>query len=255
MLSKIVRVPGFSGRRELPLERLYRYMPLDACNRMVECGEIRVTSSTKTFSRDEDPSTSRQDEEQKKSVRTTVSKIIRSRQVPKGFRFEIKEEGRAAGGTRVKLQSHVDDPYWMLALSTDLTLNLFEEFREKASIEILDPEEFVGRLRDASTQLLVAGDIFDYDHVDYADEYIAYGRAAISVSTFFHKASRYRVQKEYRVVWHPGRIAAKHAYLILGSLVDIVRVVSKEDVENGTRKEMRFPEDAIATYQRTNTPP
>ena len=64
MLSKRVHVDGFMGQREVSADRLYRYMPLTACERMVATGEVRVSSSTKF--ENEDLTDTRQDDEQTK---------------------------------------------------------------------------------------------------------------------------------------------------------------------------------------------
>ena len=253
MLTKFVHIPGFIGDRRVPLKRLYRYMPLDACVRMVERGEVRISSST-NFSDDEELSETRKDDEQSKSVSTVASEIIGTSRVPKGFGLEVHKGAEVDGGTRVKLRSHVEDSYWILALSTDLSCTLFDEFKENAAVEIHEPEEYFRRLENASHRLLFPRDIFGHDHIEYANEYIGYGRTAIEVSPFFHKSSRYRTQKEYRVVWHPRRTATTHEYLYLGRLDDIVNVVRRKDVESGATKEVRFPEDAIAKYRRNNTP-
>ena len=82
MLAERVHVPGFTGDKELPLARLYRYMPVEACRRLVERGEVRVSSST-NFNRDETLSETRRDDEQKKQVSTVLHKIT-----PKACRSE-----------------------------------------------------------------------------------------------------------------------------------------------------------------------
>ena len=253
MLTKFVHIPGFMGDRKVPLKRLYRYMPLDACVRMVGRGEVRVSSST-NFSDDEELSDTRKDDEQSKVVSAVASEIIETSRVPKGFRLQVHEGAESDGRTQFKLRSHVEDSYWILALSTNLSCALFDEFKETAAVEIHEPEEFLRRIKNASPRLLLPGEIFGHGHIEYADEYIGYGRTAIEVSPFFNKSSRYRTQKEYRVVWHPRRTATTHEYLHLGRLDDIVTVVRRKDVESGATKEVRFPDDAIAEYRRNNTP-
>ena len=251
VLTKSVPVPGFTGWRELPIKRLYRYMPVDACYRMVERGEVRVSSSSKMYPRTEDPSETRQDDEQSKAVTAVVSKYLGTKPVPKGFSMDVTEVQKTDGGTRMRFRSGVDDSYWYLALSTDLSLNLFEEFDEEASVEIHDPEEFMARLQTATDQLLVpySGDRFFHGPVDYGDDYVAYGRAVIRLNPCLHKPSRFAPQREYRVVWHPRRTASDHEYLRVSTLRDIARVIRKEAVMSGTEAEVRFPEDAVAEFQ------
>ena len=66
-------------------------------------------------------------------------------------------------------------------MSTDLTPALFDEFNEPAAVEILDPEEFIRRLENASHQLLLGStDISGIGRVQYADRYKAYGEVVIS---------------------------------------------------------------------------
>ena len=57
------------------------------------------------------------------------------------------------------------------------------------------------------------------------------------------------------MVWHPRRQARSHEWLYVEEgLADIARVVGREELESGDVKEVRFPEDVIAEYQRTHTP-
>lgn len=255
MLTESVHVPGFVGDKVLPLARLYRYMPVEACNRMVERGEVRVSSST-NFGRDETLSETRRDDEQNKQVSVVLHKLRQKPAVQQGFPFEIQGGEKTPSGTKTTFKSHVDDPFWILSLSTDLTRALFEEFKEPAVVEIMDPEEFINRLRSASAQLLLGPqDIFGHGRAQYGDSIKAYGETVISLSPLLHKADEYRAQKEYRVVWHPRRQARTHEWLYVdGGLADIARVVSREDLANGAQEEVRFPENAVADYQRTHTP-
>ena len=255
MLTGSVHVPGFAGDKALPLARLYRYMPVGACQRMVERGEVRVSSST-NFNQDETLSETRRDDEQSKQMSTVLHKVRKAPAAQKGFRVEVQQGEETPSGTETTFKSHVDDPFWILSLSTDLTPALFEEFDEPAAVEITEPEEFIRRLESASVQILLGPqDIFDHGRVRYADKVIAYGRVALRLNPLRHKAARYRPQKEYRVVWHPRRQATPHEWLYVEEgLADISRVVSREDLTSGVEREVRFPEDAIAEYQKTHTP-
>lgn len=255
MLTESVHVSGFAGDRVLPLTQLYRYMPVEACNRMVERGEVRVSSST-NFDRDETLSETRRDDEQNKQVGTVLHRLRTKPAVPKGFRFEIQEGEETPSGTKTTFKSHVDDPFWILSLSTDLTHALFREFKEPAAVEITDPEEFINRLKNASAQLLLGSqDIFGHGLAQYGDNIMAYGETVISLNPLLHKADKYRPQKEYRVVWHPRRQARTHEWLYVeGGLADIATVVSRKDLASGAEEEVRFPEDAVADYQRTHSP-
>ena len=146
-------------------------------------------------------------------------------------------------------------PFWILSLSTDLNLSLFEEFQEDAVVEIFDPEELFSRLEAVSDRIIGRGDIFAHDHVEYADEYIAYGQVALQVKPFHHKSRSFRSQKEYRVIWHPRRIATEHEFLYTTEpLDDIARVILKEDVEKHRENEVIFPDYAIEEYRKHNKP-
>ena len=244
MAARSVHVPENPRRRQLQVERLFRYMPLEACRDMVTSGHVRVSASTK-FDHDTGLSQTRRDNEQKKAVGTRVSEVLGTSVVHKGVKISVTWEGEDASGKQIKVESEVEDPFWILSLSTDLRLGLFEDFVEDAAVEILDVEEFLLRLKGASSELLRPGDIFDHGLVTYADEYVAYGRTVIRVSPFFHKGNLYRGHKEYRVVWHPRLTESEHDFLDLGSLDGIAKVVCKEELMNGSRSEVTFPDYGV----------
>lgn len=84
MLTGSVHVPGFAGDKALPLARLYRYMPVGACQRMVERGEVRVSSST-NFNQDETLSETRRDDEQSKQMSTVLHKVRKAPAAQEGL--------------------------------------------------------------------------------------------------------------------------------------------------------------------------
>lgn len=252
MVSKWLQVPGISGRKELKLTTLFRYMPLEACEKMVGEGEVRVSAST-TFLQDETLSETRRDDEESKNARAVVSELL-GWHVPEGFELSATYEDEKTEGTLVNFQAGVRNPYWILSLSTDLTLELFEEFDEDAAVEILDLEEFLRRLQGASGHLLSRGESFKYDHVEYGDDYVAYGLTVVPLNPLFQKGPSYSCQKEYRVVWWPKRGAAQHDFLYLGGLEGIAQVVRKDQLTNRTREEIRFPDYAVEEYRRTHKP-
>ena len=255
MLKKWEYVPGV-GRKELPVKRLYRYMPLDACRRMVECGDVRVSSST-SFT-DEALTATRRDDEQTQSVKASMSKVLGAGNVPKGFQVDVRTESAdgAEGGEETTFRTTIEDSYWILSLTTDLTLDLFDEFDETAAVEISDPERFLALLASASGRLLVdRRDFFGHDFVEYADRYLVVGTAALPMKPFMRKSAAYGSQKEFRVVWHPRRQALTHDWLHVGSLRDVARVVTREEVATGRVGEVRFPEDAVARYRKSRGAP
>ncbi|MCY3621501.1 MAG: hypothetical protein OXH68_07295 [Gammaproteobacteria bacterium] len=87
VLKKWEYVPDV-GRKQLPVKRLYRYMPVDACRRMVERGEVRVSSSD-SFN-DETLTQTRQDDEQTQSISASVSEVVGLGDAPKGFRVDVR---------------------------------------------------------------------------------------------------------------------------------------------------------------------
>ena len=233
MLKKWEHVPDL-GRKELPVKRLYRYMPLDACQRMAEYGEVRVSSSTSL--KDETLTETRRDDEQTQSVKASMSKVVGVGNIPKGFQVDVQTGSGDGpeGKEETTFRTRIEDSFWILSLTTDLTIDLFDEFDEIAAVEISDPERFVALLESASGRLLVdQRDIFAHDFVEYADHYLVYGRAALPMKPFMRKRVAYRSQKEFRVVWHPRRQALKHDWLYVGSLRDVAKVVTREDVAAG----------------------
>ncbi len=255
MLKKWEFVPDV-GRKELPVKRLFRYMPLDACRRMVESGVVRVSSST-SF-KDEALTETRRDDEQTQSIRASASEVLETGNVPKGFQVDVRSESGdgLVGGKETTFRTTIEDSYWILSLTTDLTLELFDEFDETAAVEITDPERFVALLASASGRLLRGQrDIFGHDFVEYADHYVVLGTAGIPMKPFMRKSTAYRSQKEFRVVWHPRRQALTHDWLYVGSLGDVARVVTRDEVATGRVGEVRFPEDAVARYRKTRGVP
>ena len=255
MLKKWEHVPDV-GRKELPVKRLYRYMPLDACRRMVEYGEVRVSSSTSL--NDETLTETRRDDEQTQSIKASMSKVAGVGDVPKGFQVDVRTESGDGpdGREETTFRTRVEDSFWILSLTTDLTIDLFDEFDEIAAVEICDPERLLALLESASGRLLIdERDIFAHDFVEYADHYLVYGTASLPMKPFMRKSVAYRSQKEFRVVWHPRRQALKHDWLYVGLLWDVARVVTREDVAAGRIGEVRFPEDAAARYRKSRGAP
>ena len=184
MLKKWEYVPNV-GRKELPVKRLYRYMPLDACRRMVDYGEVRVSSSDSL--NDEALTESRQDDEQTQSIRASMSEVVRLGDVPKGYQVDIRTESGddSEGRGESTFRMYIEDAFWILSLTTDLTIELFDEFDEIAAVEFTDPERFVALLESASGRLLMdQRDVFEHDFVEYADHYVVYGRAHLSMKPF-----------------------------------------------------------------------
>ena len=162
----------------------------------------------------------------------------------------------AEGRGETTFTTRIEDSFWILSLTTDLTIDLFDEYDETAAVEIVDPERFVALLEAASGRLLMDGrDVFGHDFVEYADHYLVYGRARLAMNPFMRKSVAYRGQKEYRVVWHPRRQALQHDWLYLESLRGLARVVTREDVAAGRIGEVRFPEDAVARYRKSRGAP
>lgn len=102
---------------------------------MVNTGQVRVSAST-NCDRDVGLLQTRQDEKQKKAVRTRMSEVSGTSVVPKGFEVGVTCDEEEASGTQIRMESEVEDSYWILLLSTGLCLCLFEEFAEEAGVEL-----------------------------------------------------------------------------------------------------------------------
>ena len=97
---------------------------------MVAYGDVRVSSST-SFT-DEALTATRRDDEQPQSVKASMSKVLGAGNVPKGFQVDVRTESAdgAEGGAETTFRTTIEDSYWILSLTTDLTLDLFDEFDE-----------------------------------------------------------------------------------------------------------------------------
>ena len=256
MLSKLARHPNHRGQTPFTTDKLFRYMPEVNARQWVENGDVRVSASTK-FTEGEGLSYARQDDEQNKSVsvRGSGSAGLTS-QMPPGFRASAYDK-EIASGTLTTITGHVEDPYWILSMSSDLTLELFDTFGESAAVEVFDPPEFLRRVNLNSPHLQWLGGRIHAGFVQYFGEQVAYGYAAVRVPLFFSKSSQFASQKEFRVVWHPKYpLDGCHDNVrCQEGLKDISRVVLREDVKNGLIQETRFPDDIISRIAKGKREP
>lgn len=237
-LSKWVHVPGYFGERKVITDKLWRYMPQEACERMVHLGEIRLSSSINFLHE----SGSRQDDEHNKMLGILASKVLYMRNV-RGFKSSIKANKTCDSNTLQEISTNIENPYWIFALTTDFSLHLFDIFEECFAVEIFDAIELLRRLAKNSDQ--IAGSEFLPGHVDYKDTSIVYGHTNVPIRPLHHKPTKFSSQKEFRCVWHSGeKPASNYKHIDIGPLDDIARVVKRTDV----KKEVLFPEDAIKDY-------
>ena len=246
MLSKLARHPTRGGQTSFETGKLFRYLPEDAARQWVEDGVVRISAST-NFTEGDGLSDARQDDEQKKSVSVRGSGFGGlTTPMPHGFRVSAHDK-EISSGTLTTITGHVESPYWILSMTSDLTLELFYTFDEVAAVAVFNPREFLRRahLNSPCRQWLGAG--IHAGFVRYVGDYVAYGYAAIQVPLFFSKSPDYALQKEFRVVWHPKYpLDARYHYLTFQEgLNDISRIVLREDVKNGRIQETRFPDDSF----------
>lgn len=213
---------------------LYRYMPLDACERMVRQGVVRFAASNKIHAAEQDPTGERQDDEHHAKV-TLLGDI-------EGVVGTRGDSSVTASHTRMKdrteLEARLTPPFWMLCLST--RNDRFEMFQESAAVEILDVPAFRQRLKKACVELIphstlvlppnrrltYADGWFDMQAVDYGDELLAYGRSTVSMNPAFRKPSRFKHQGEVRAACGPKQVAGEHTNVRL-RMDDIATVVRR----------------------------
>ena len=254
MLSKWEPIPGLLGDRHIRATRLYRYMPLQYAKNMVDSGIVRVAASTNYRT---ETSKSRRDEEETKSKRVLGAELFGTpAHLPEGYRVSTEIEAEGANHNKLTMTGTVP-PYWLLALTTDLTPAMFDRFENDAAVEISDPIEFLCRMHAGSTELHGDGANIDAGFVEYVGELIAYGYCGITYPAHFHKNVEFKAQKEFRLVWAPKQCNGDRqgdgdyfTFQLAGGLRDIARVIRKRDVVSGREPTIRFPEDIVENYQR-----
>ena len=133
MLSKLARHPIHGGHTPFTTDKLFRYMPEVYARQWVEDGVVRVSAST-NFTEREGLADARQDDEQNKSVSVRGSGFGGlTAQLPPGYRVSAHDI-ETSSGTLTTLTGHVEDPYWILSMTSDLTLELFDMFGECAAV-------------------------------------------------------------------------------------------------------------------------
>ena len=210
---------------------LYRYMPKQYCEKMVNDGEVRISRSSK-FKDGAGMTEGQKDDEHYKSLVVHASGIRMKEDDRLDQRVNSEIVKLNANDDKYKIGTTLNVPYWVLCLSVDLRLDLFDEFNSDAVVVIWDSNELIQRMI-KSSKFLVPSPEFKmkmfYQPVHYLGELIVFGRMGLMISPFFTKPDRYKSQKEYRVVWYPCYSDELHVYLQLGSLKDIAEVVLSDD--------------------------
>ena len=222
-------------------------MAKEYCEKMVNDGEIRISRSSK-FKDGAGMTDGQRDDEHRKSVFIHASDV----QVMENDRYDPQIDSEIVklntNDDQYKIDTMINIPYWVLCLSVDLRMNLFDEFNSDAVVIIHQPDKLIERLCENSAFLVPSPqfrmELF-YQPVKYLGELRAYGRTGLVVSPCFTKPAKYNHQKEFRVVWYPCYSEDIHAYLQLGSLKDIAEVVHRDDLVNGIVGERIFDEDSF----------
>ena len=226
---------------------LYRYMPKIFCEQMVNDGEVRISRSSK-FKDGAGMTDGQRDDEHRKSVFIHASDVQVMENDREDPRIDSEVVKLNTNDDQYKIDTTLNVPYWVLCLSVDLRINLFDEFNSDAVVIIRHPDKLIERLRENSAFLVPSPQYrmkLFYQPVQYLGELLAYGRTGLVISPCFTKPAKYKHQKEYRIVWNPCYSEELHTYLKLGSLKDITEVVLRDDLENGSVKEKIFNEDSF----------
>ena len=214
---------------------------------MVNDGEVRISRSSK-FKDGAGMTDGQRDDEHSKSVLIHASKV----QMREHDRLDPRVDSEIVKinttDDQYKIGITLNDPYWVLCLSVDLRLDLFDEFDSDAVVVVREPEKLFQKIHESSALLVPSPESMmeiRCQPVQYLGEMIAYGRSGLRISPCFTKPKEYKHQKEYRVVWYPRHSDRLHAYLRLGSLKDIAEVVLRDDLENGIVGEKIFDESSF----------
>ena len=222
--------------------KAFRYMPREHCEKMVFDGQIRIARST-TYEDGAGLTEGQIDDETVKAVVAHASDVWPGDASP-----NVKTEITRLKGGGFKLNTLLDQPYWVLCLSADLRRNLFDEFKCDAAVVISNVNEFLCRVAKASVALIKVdkevhrdGDglqlSFMYQAVNYIGELVFDGVCSVPISPIFTKPVKYEHQMEYRLAWYPCYRSTSHEYLQVGNMEDIAKVVTKHDVETGRVRE------------------
>ena len=210
-------------------------MAKEYCEKMVNEGEIRVSNSSK-YKDGAGMTDGQRDDEQRKSVviRASEVRVREYDRLDPRVNSEIVQLN--ANEDQYKIETTLSEPYWVLCLSVDLRLDLFDEFDSDAVVAIRAPGKLFQKIDESSVILLPSPEFvmeLRCQPVQYLGKLLAYGRSGLVISPCFTKPIKYKHQKEYRVVWYPCYSEHMHTYLRLGSLKDIAEVVLRDDLENG----------------------
>ena len=225
-----------SKEKKLDSFVLYRYMAKEYCEKMVNDGEIRISNSL--YYKDGAGMTAGQrDDEHRTSVIVHASGVEVADNDLMNPRVDSEIVKLNTNDDQYKIDTTLNVPYWVLCLSVDLRMNLFDEFNGDGAVIIHHPDIFIERLCENSACLVPSPQYqmkLFYQPMQYLGELIAYGGPSeLVISPCFTKPANYKHQKEFRIVWNPCYSEDLHACLQLGSLKDIAEVVSRDDLENG----------------------
>lgn len=223
---------------------LCRYMAKEYSEKMVNDGEIRISRSSK-YKDGAGMTDGQRDDEHRKSVVIHASEVWEREHDRLDPRVNSEIVKLNTNDDQYKIDTTLNEPYWVLCLSVDLRLDLFDEFNSDAAVVIHQPAKLIERMRESSKILVPSSESrieLIYQPVQYLDGLVAYGRTGLVISPCFTKPEKYIHQKEYRIVWYPCYSNGFHEHLQLGSLRDISEVVLKDELKNGIVRERIFDE-------------
>lgn len=209
------------------------------CEQMVQDGIVRLRKSS-CYKDGTGMTQFQMDDEHFKSLEFESSGVCEVVDKTGGIDIapEVVKLAESPEGATYRISAKVSCPYWMLCLSTDLRLDLFESsnFKCDAAVIVWDAAELFRRMASASKGLYVQphGGTALWQPVSYAvSGGLRYGMSPAVISPFFTKPDRYLHQKEFRFVVYPCYEARDHAFIFLDGLQDICEVVGKEELERG----------------------
>ena len=210
---------------------LFRYGKIKYMKLMVQHGSIRIGPAS--FYRNIE-STARADEECKK-----ISFI------PGAYTRIITNEEREVP-IRGDVQRTVSAPnYYMLSMSCDWDLSMFDDFSADACVVLRDPERFAERLEFMSKPQL-DGWYFHHNPIQYFDPYEMQRNQCFDAAMC--KDFCFAYQREYRFLWiHTGGKEAKGFKILeLGPLENITELHIRPQTTNPTiAASVSIPDDAV----------
>lgn len=189
---------------------LFRYGKVQYMQAMVKHGSIRIGSAS--FYRHLESDAARADEERMK-----ISFI------PGEYARITTLDGREIPVLGDVQQTVAVPNYYLLCMSCDWDLTLFNDFSADACVVIHDSEQFAERLELAS-KVQLDGWYFHHNPVEYFDPYEMSGNQYFNAAMC--KDFRFAYQREYRFLWMPmgGQEAEGFKFLELDPLEDLAEL-------------------------------